>query len=143
MIKCVAIDMDGTLLTATQQITPENKEAILRAQSQGVEVVIATGRSYTEASFVLDAAGLTCPMICANGAEVRSIRHEIIATNSLEKSMARKISAILDRNKLYFEVYTNKGTYTLDEEKAVSIMVDIYMSANPEADINEVMKEAE
>lgn len=143
MIKCIAIDMDGTLLTATQQITPENKEAILRAQSQGVEVVIATGRSYTEASFVLDAAGLTCPMICANGAEVRSIRHGIIATNSLEKSTARKISAILDRNKLYFEVYTNKGTYTLDEEKAVSIMVDIYMSANPEADINEVMKVAE
>jgi Cof subfamily protein (haloacid dehalogenase superfamily) len=143
MIKCIAIDMDGTLLTATQQITPENREAILRAQSQGVEVVIATGRSYTEASFVLDAAGLTCPMICANGAEVRSILHEIIATNSLEKSTARKISAILDRNKLYFEVYTNKGTYTLDEEKAVSIMVDIYMSANPEADINEVMKVAE
>ncbi len=64
--------MDGTLLTATQQITAENREAIRRAQSQGIEVIIATGRSYTEASFVLDAAGLTCPMICANGAEIRS-----------------------------------------------------------------------
>lgn len=143
MIKCIAIDMDGTLLTATQQITPENLEAIRRAQSKGVEVVIATGRSYTEASFVLDAAGLTCPMICANGAEIRSIHKEIVATNSLEKSTARKITAILDRYRLYFEVYTNKGTFTLDEEKAVSIMVDIYMSANPEADVNEVMKVAE
>ncbi|KOP71735.1 Cof-type HAD-IIB family hydrolase [Cytobacillus solani] len=143
MIKCIAIDMDGTLLTAAQQITPENLEAIRRAQSKGVEVVIATGRSYTEASFVLDAEGLICPMICVNGAEIRSANKEIVATNSLEKSTARKITAILDRYRLYFEVYTNKGTFTLDEEKAVSIMVDIYMSANPEADVNEVMKVAE
>ncbi|WP_102273530.1 Cof-type HAD-IIB family hydrolase [Cytobacillus massiliigabonensis] len=143
MIKCIAIDMDGTLLTAAQQITPENLEAIRRAQSKGVEVVIATGRSYTEASFVLDEAGLTCPMICANGAEVRSVHKDIIATNSLNKPTARKIADILDRNKLYYEVYTNNGTYTLDEDKAVSIMVDIYMSANPEADMNEVVKVAE
>ena len=52
MIKCIAIDMDGTLLTAAQQITPENLEAIRWAQSKGVVVVVATGRSYREASFV-------------------------------------------------------------------------------------------
>ncbi|WP_419393234.1 Cof-type HAD-IIB family hydrolase [Cytobacillus praedii] len=143
MIKCIAIDMDGTLLTAAQQITPENLEAIRWAQSKGVVVVIATGRSYREASFVLDAAGLICPMICVNGAEIRSVHKDIISTNALGKSTVRKIAAILDRNKIYFEVYTNKGTFTLDEDKAVSIMVDIYMSANPEADVNEVVKVAE
>ncbi|MFE8697782.1 Cof-type HAD-IIB family hydrolase [Cytobacillus sp. FJAT-53684] len=143
MIKCIAIDMDGTLLTATQQITAENRAAIRRAQSQGIEVIIATGRSYTEASFVLDAAGLTCPMICANGAEIRSISKEIVAAHSLEKPIAKQVAFIFEKQSLYFEVYTNKGTYTLDEDKAVSIMVDIFLSANPEADVNKVVKAAE
>lgn len=49
MIKCIAIDMDGTLLTSTQEITKENREAIKEAQDKGVEVVIATGRAYEEA----------------------------------------------------------------------------------------------
>lgn len=143
MIKLIAIDMDGTLLTAAQQITNENMKAIRMAQSQGVVVVIATGRSYTEASFVLDAAGITCPMICVNGAEIRSVHKDIISTNALGKPTVKKIAAILDRNKLYFEVYTNKGTFTTDKDKAVSIMVDIYMSANPEANVKEVKKVAE
>ena len=71
MIKCIASDMDGTLLNSNQLISEENKEAIVKAQAQGIEFVVATGRSYQEATYVLDEAGITCPVICANGAEVR------------------------------------------------------------------------
>lgn len=143
MIKCIAIDMDGTLLTATQQITTDNIAAIQRAQSQGVEVVIATGRSFTEASFVLDEAGLKCPIICANGAETRSITREVVVTNPLEKENAKQAAMILNKHHVYFEVYTNHGSYTVDEDKAVSILVDIFLSGNPEADVERVIKAAE
>lgn len=143
MVKCIAIDMDGTLLTATQQITEENKKAIQKAQAEGVEVVIATGRSYFEANFVLEEAGIRCPMICVNGAEVRTIDKEVIAANPLDKSTARTAGMALLQNGVYFEVYTNKGTYTIDADKGVSIIVDIFMSGNPEADVDEVMKAAE
>ncbi|MBS4190003.1 HAD family phosphatase [Bacillus sp. FJAT-49705] len=142
MIKCIAIDMDGTLLTATQQITDENIAAIRKAQSQGVEVVIATGRSFKEARFVLDRAGLICPVICINGAEIRSVNNEIIAANSLEKTIAKQAASILSERNVYYEVYTNQGTYTLDEDKAISIIADIVLSANPEADIDQIMKVA-
>jgi len=138
MIKCIAIDMDGTLLTATQQVTTENIAAIKKAQSQGVEVIIATGRSFQEASFVLAETGVTCPMICANGAEIRDVNKEIIAVNSLEKSLVITAIEILNKYGIYFEVYTNHGSYTIDEEKAVSVIVDIVLSANPEMDANEV-----
>lgn len=46
MIKLISIDLDGTLLSPDGLISKRNKEAILKAQSQGIEVVIATGRSY-------------------------------------------------------------------------------------------------
>ena len=65
MIKCIATDMDGTLLNSVQQISEENKEAILKAQAQGIEVVVATGRSYQEATYVLAAGRPNLPGYCA------------------------------------------------------------------------------
>lgn len=143
MIKCIASDMDGTLLTATQKITDKNIEAIKAAQEKGVEVVIATGRSYFEASFVLEEAGISCPIICANGAEVRATDGKVVSSNPLDKALAKKAAYILIQNNVYFEVYTNQGTYTVDEDRGVSIIVDIFLSGNPEADIDEVTNAAE
>lgn len=138
MIKCIATDMDGTLLNSYQQITEENKQAVLKAQAQGVEVVVATGRSYQEARYVLDQAGLNCPVICVNGAEVRSVKGEIVSSTPIDKKTARRVAAALNEHEVYFEVYTNKGTYCLDIEKAVTVLVDIILSANPEMNREEV-----
>lgn len=138
MIKCIATDMDGTLLNSMQEITEENKQAILKAQAQGVEVVVATGRSYREATYVLNAAGLSCPVICVNGAEVRSKEGEVISAHPIPNQLARETAAKLTANDVYFEVYTNQGAFTIDADKAVSILVDIVMSANPEADRDEI-----
>lgn len=48
MIKLIATDMDGTLLNAAHEITPENQAAIKFAQEHGITVVIATGRAFTK-----------------------------------------------------------------------------------------------
>jgi Cof subfamily protein (haloacid dehalogenase superfamily) len=143
MIKCIATDMDGTLLTATQEITAENREAINKALEQGVEVVVATGRSYQEAKFVLQESGLMLPMICVNGAEVRSKDGEIVSSSPLDKEQARQAALRLVENGVYFEVYTNEGTFTEDEDKAISIIVDIFSTANPEVPIERIAEAAE
>jgi Cof subfamily protein (haloacid dehalogenase superfamily) len=142
MIKCIATDMDGTLLNSTQDITEENKAAILKAQEQGIEVVVATGRSYQEATFVLDEAGLKLPIICVNGAEVRSKDGSVIATNPLSKDQARRAAEALAKTGNYFEVYTSQGTFTNDPDKAISIMTDIFASANPEVPMETLVKGA-
>lgn len=143
MIKCIATDMDGTLLNSMQQISEENKAAILKAQKAGVEVVVATGRSYQEATYVLNKKGITCPIICVNGAEVRSKEGEVISATPISKQVAREVAAKLEEMDIYFEVYTDKGTYSVDLEKAVSILVDIVVTANPEADPEFVRQKAE
>ncbi|MCS4558904.1 HAD-IIB family hydrolase, partial [Shewanella sp. C32] len=71
MVMCIATDMDGTLLNQHQEITEENRLALLNAIEKGVHVVVATGRSYVEAKNVLQEAGLEVPLICVNGAEIR------------------------------------------------------------------------
>ncbi|GAM14578.1 hydrolase (HAD superfamily) [Mesobacillus selenatarsenatis SF-1] len=135
--------MDGTLLTATQQITAENREAILKAKEQGVEVVVATGRSFEEARFVLEESGLKLPMICVNGAEVRSEDGEIVSSSPLNKAEARQAALRLVESGVYFEVYTNKGTFTEDEDMAITIIVDIFSTANPEVPIEKIAEAAE
>ncbi|WP_312476215.1 Cof-type HAD-IIB family hydrolase [Neobacillus sp.] len=142
MIKCIASDMDGTLLNSVQQISKENMEAIIKAQSQGVEFVVATGRSYQEATYVLAEAGLNCPVICVNGAEVRSKEGEVISATPIGKQLTREVAANLREHDVYFEVYTNKGAYTIDADKAISTLVDIIVSANPDVNREEIVHAA-
>lgn len=42
--KLIAIDIDGTLLNSSLEITPEVKEALRRAKAAGLRIVLATGR---------------------------------------------------------------------------------------------------
>jgi Cof subfamily protein (haloacid dehalogenase superfamily) len=142
MIKCIASDMDGTLLNSNQQISEQNKEAILKAQAQGIEFVVATGRSYEEATYVLAQAGLTCPVICVNGAEVRSKEGDVLSATPIDKHLAGEVASRLHEKDVYFEVYTNRGAFTMDADKAISILVDIIMSANPEVNRVEITEAA-
>lgn len=140
MIRCIATDMDGTLLNSTsKKITDENRRAILEAQSQGIEVVISTGRSYDEVDFLLNEAGLRCPVIGVNGAETRSKEGDIITTNPMNKEEASLAAVKLLNNDVYFEVYTNKGKFTQDRDKSVSIILDIVKSANPTGNPDEAL----
>lgn len=143
MVKCIAIDMDGTLLTSAQQITAENREAIKLAQESGVEVVIATGRAYEEAGDLLKDADIITPMICANGAEIRTSSHEIIQTNPLSKDLAKEVAEILHSHQVYYEVYTNRGTYTLDKTMARSLIMDIFTVNGHIKDMEEIKQAAE
>lgn len=143
MIKCIASDMDGTLLNSHQQVSQENKEAILKAQEQGIEVVIATGRSYQEVRFILDEADIHCPVIGVNGAEVRTKEGDLLSATPIEKHVAKKAAEKLMEKDIYFEIYTNQGTYSLDPNKAVAIIVDIVVSANPDVKPEDVVKRAE
>jgi Cof subfamily protein (haloacid dehalogenase superfamily) len=142
MIKCIATDMDGTLVSAEHIISEENKAAILAAQAKGIEVVVATGRSYEEASYVLRDSGIQCPMILVNGAEIRTKEGTLIGDNPIAKTEAIDIAKIFHELDIYFEVYTDKGTYTNDREKGLALIVDIFFSINPDADRDFVLEEA-
>ncbi|MDF1507261.1 HAD family hydrolase [Robertmurraya sp. DFI.2.37] len=138
MIKCVAIDMDGTLLTKDHEITEENMKAIKAAQEKGVEVVIATGRSYPEAIYLLKEAGIKCPVICANGAEVRSPEGEIVADNPLKKEFAKDALKILSDSDIYVEFFTSKGIYTADMERGISLFKEYAANKHEKTEVEKI-----
>ena len=42
--KMIVLDLDGTLMSSKNEISPKTKEALLKAQEQGVMIVLASGR---------------------------------------------------------------------------------------------------
>lgn len=108
----IALDMDGTLLNEEGEISRENKEAILHAQSLGHIVIIATGRSYMDAERQLRLADLECPVVSLNGALVTLPDRTLAASTPLNKEdilpLLRWMNGIPD---LYYEVYTEDNVY--------------------------------
>jgi HAD superfamily hydrolase (TIGR01484 family) len=89
--RLIAIDMDGTLLGSTAQISPRNLEALRAAELAGAEVVIATGRRHTYAMKVLREHDLNPAnaLVSSNGTVVRTIGSELLHRTHLPLSTAR------------------------------------------------------
>lgn len=138
MIRLIATDMDGTLLNAAHEVSNENYEAIKYAQSKGITVVIATGRAFYEANGPIEKTDLSLPYICLNGAEVRDEEFNIVHTSKLTRPLINKITGVLKKEDIYYQVYTNFGIYTEDPEKDLEIYVDIAEKAGQKADIKKI-----
>lgn len=108
----IALDMDGTLLNEQGSISPENREAILHAQSLGHIVAIATGRSYMDAERQLRLAGLECPVVSLNGALLTLPDGSIAASRPLDKEdIIPALRWMNEIPELYYEVYTRDNVY--------------------------------
>ncbi|MFO3688246.1 Cof-type HAD-IIB family hydrolase [Staphylococcus felis] len=140
MVKLIATDMDGTLLNAAHEVSDENIKAIQYAQSQGITVVIATGRAFYEAQDPIAPTGLKVPYICLNGAEVRDESFDIVHTSSLNHELYQRIRQELDRHHIYYQVYTNMGIYTEDPERDLAIYIDIAERSGQKADVEKIRK---
>ena len=138
MIKLIATDMDGTLLNAAHEITPENQAAIKFAQEHGITVVIATGRAFYEANTPVAETDLKVPYICLNGAEVRDETFNIMSTSHLNHSLVNKITTTLKKEDIYYQVYTNRGIYTEDPQRDLEIYIDIAEKKKKKADVEKI-----
>lgn len=54
-IRLVAVDVDGTLVTADQRVLPRVQAAAQRALEHGIQLVLCTGRASGECWYILDA----------------------------------------------------------------------------------------
>ncbi len=71
-VRLIAIDIDGTLLDSNFQVSERNLATLRRANSLGVEVVLATGRRHAFALPVARALGFDVTLISSNGAVTKT-----------------------------------------------------------------------
>ncbi|HLS08789.1 HAD family hydrolase [Lentibacillus sp.] len=101
-IRALFIDMDGTLLTSSNEISQRNAEAINRVINQGVKVFLATGRQYEITAPYHSLLGLKAPMICLNGASIH---------DGLTGRIVQMNPVVLDEE--YFHHITNENQYNV------------------------------
>lgn len=109
MIKLLVSDMDGTLFNSNQEISPLNLAAIKEAQKQGVQFMIATGRSMDTLGSTVDKYELNCSFLLMNGAEVRDEQRNIISTINIEYSIIEELTQRLEDQGYIPEYMTNGG----------------------------------
>lgn len=102
MIRLVATDLDGTLLSHDKTISKRNLEILRKAQEQGVMLVLASGRneaSLREYAVQLDMYKHGGYLICSNGARVVSLRDsQVIENASIGPEMTLKLFRFAQRH---------------------------------------------
>ena len=81
-IGLIAFDLDGTLLDPDKRIPPENAAALVRAASQGIELVPATGRFYRGMPQNVRELPYVRHVISINGAEVFDVARQTAVCRS-------------------------------------------------------------
>ncbi len=71
--RLLVTDLDGTLLNRKGDVSPTNADAIRRAQGEGIEVVVATGRAWIECEPVVRSVMANGEAITAGGAALHDI----------------------------------------------------------------------
>ncbi len=94
----IAIDMDGTLLGSNGHVSERNRAALRRAEAEGIEIVIATGRRHAYAMRVLRELDLhrENALISSNGTVIRTIGSKLLHRTYMPLSTARWLCEQVD-----------------------------------------------
>ena len=109
--KLIATDMDGTLLKDNKRISSRSLAALETASKKGIEIVIATGRSYSTLKKYTDLFSFDCYLITNNGAIIRNKAHEVEKSVSLKPNATANIIKVLKKYKVYFHSSDAENIY--------------------------------
>ena len=144
-IKLLAIDLDDTFLDGSGKMTENAKASLIAADKAGIEVVIASGRSYH--SLPEEVVSLPCIRyaICSNGANVVDNRSgERIHSYFMTEKSVRAVLAVADKYSMYTDAFMDGTPHsskaylsTLDERNDLSAHRKEYLRKTrvPEDDI--------
>ena len=90
-VRLIAIDIDGTLLDSGGRLPDANRTAVHTALARGVEVVLATGRTFHHARPIAVKLGAALTLIVSNGALVKTSDGDTLATRLIPRHLARDV----------------------------------------------------
>ena len=109
--KVVFLDLDGTLVQRSGIIPDSAKEALRRATENGHEMVICTGRSFTQvAPVVRDAGELFTGIVCSAGANIRR-KGEVVWRGSMSPEKTKQLVDYFRENGFSYFLQSEAGIY--------------------------------
>jgi Cof subfamily protein (haloacid dehalogenase superfamily) len=115
--RLIAIDIDGTLLDSNFQVSERNLATLRHANSQGVEVVLATGRRHAFALPVARALGFDVVLISSNGAVTKDSSGNLFFRDPLPLAATLELVA-------HMTEFRRNLVITFDREEAGSLVLE-------------------
>jgi Cof subfamily protein (haloacid dehalogenase superfamily) len=112
--RAVLLDLDGTLLDRTGNVSDRNRAAVRAAAGAGLEVWIATGRSVCATMPTWRALGLATPACCYNGAVLYCGRTERWLSHlPLEDDALAELLEFCRERNIFFVVFHEDWKHSL------------------------------
>ena len=131
--KMLVLDLDDTLLRDDYSISDRNKQMLLRAQKQGVKVVLASGRptpAMMRYAKELNLAQYDSYMISFNGGVVTSMKNnEVLFETSLTRDEIHSLHDFSIENNVHIITYSDKGV--ISETHSEYIDVELKLTGIP------------
>lgn len=116
-IRLLALDIDGTLLNPQFQVSPDDLEALRRAHSAGIEIVLVTGRRHAFALPIAQQLGFDLWLISSNGAVTRSLAGETFHRDLMPRETCRQICQAMQE-------FRGHTVLTFDQETKGAIVLE-------------------
>lgn len=99
-IQLIALDLDGTLLDSNGRISTRNETAIQAAIAQGIQVIIATGKTRWSAEAAIAQLGLQSPGVFTQGLVIYDADGGVWHETTLPQDTAVSILTYLEEKEL-------------------------------------------
>ena len=101
----MALDLDGTILDMKLNLDPRDVEALSHIVSAGVTVIACTGRPFPGTVPWVKQLGLEGPIICYQGAEVRTLDGGVLLDHGVEHELAMEVVRYARERDLHVQAY--------------------------------------
>ena len=134
-IRLIAIDIDGTLLNSSFQVSAADLRALQGAHSRGVEIALVTGRRHQFALPVASSLGFSVTLISSNGAIINSSEGAIVHRNFLTletaRDVVRQMAGFRENTVLTFD-RERKGALVVETTEFLDVALSRWMQKNSE-----------
>lgn len=121
--KMIVLDLDGTLMSSKNEILPETKEALFKAQEQGVMIVLASGRptyGMLKAAKELRLDQYPGYILSYNGGRIISIQtDEMIYDKSLTPEICHELYDLAREMNVNIMAYEDEAIITADDDQYI------------------------
>lgn len=129
--KCIALDLDGTLLTKENQVSKHNRDVLLTCIERDIEIYLVTGRPYCFAKHIAQKIDARIKVISANGG-IYEIENDILE-KAIQKNRLIEIIEVIQKYNVHaffkgrHEFYTHEP---YDKRFLYDHMNDLYSESN-------------
>jgi hypothetical protein len=134
-IRLIAIDIDGTLLNSSFQVSAADLQALRSAHERGVEIALVTGRRHHFALPVATSLGFSVTLISSNGAVIRSTDgvpfHRNLLPLDTARDVVRQMAAFRENTVLSFD-REGQGALVVETTEFLDVALRRWMEKNSE-----------